>query len=564
MTQPNPSTALARVVIDELARHGVELVVLSPGSRSGALAIAAAEHERVSERVVIDERSAAFHALGRSKATGVPSAVISTSGSAPANFMPAVVEADMALTPLIVISADRPVEMRGVGANQTINQVGLFGPKVRFAADIEAPDDDTDSNDVWRSTVSSAVGAALGSKGMPGPVHLNIAFREPTVPISDDGRSQAGPYPHPIEGKSGGGPWATHDAPPAPDPQLEIPASSRGLVIAGEGAYDGDALREAATVLGWPVLATALSGLRGEDTVSSYHHLLADGVPDHLQPEIVVAIGAVGPSSRLEDLIASARFRFRVDALGRNIDPGRNATSVIHANPVQVLGRVVAGAGEGGWVHGWAKLDADARLAYDDYLSGLTEPSGAGVVTRLNHASWDVLVAASSLPIREVDAHLTRPGRVIANRGASGIDGFVSTALGVASTGPGALAVCGDLSLLHDSNGFLTDVPEDLVLVVLDNDGGGLFDSLPQAIHAPQFERLFITPHGRRLRDLAAFHEIGYAEVDDESHLAGLIDERQSDDGVHIIRVPVDRRHDLGVRQALDGIGAEVARSAEL
>ncbi len=277
-----------------------------------------------------------------------------------------------------------------------------------------------------------------------------------------------------------------------------------------------------------------------------------------------MAIGAVGPSPRLEDLIASARYRFRVDALGRNIDPGRNATSVIHADPVKVLGSVVGGSRESGWIDGWAELDADARLAMDGYLSGLTEPSGAGVASTLNHASWEVLVAASSLPIREVDAHLARPGRVIGNRGASGIDGFVSTALGVASTGPGALALCGDLSLLHDSNGLLTDSSDDLVLVVLDNDGGGLFDSLPQAIHAPQFERLFITPHGRNLSDLAALHEAGYAEVDDESGLAALIAERQSEDGVDIIRVPIDRRHDLGVRQALDAIGAEVARSTEL
>lgn len=560
MTHPNPSTALARVVVDELVNNGVDHIVISPGSRSGALAIAAAEDERVTDVVVIDERSAAFHALGRAKATGAASAVVSTSGSAPANFFPAVVEADMALTPLVVISADRPVEMRGVGANQTIDQIGLYGSKVRYAADVPAPVDRDDSNDGWRTLVSTAVGAALGSGSPPGPVHLNIAFREPTVPMPDDGRTNAVVYDHPTPGRPDGVPWVVHHIGPPPEPQLEIPPTSRGMVIAGEGAYDAEALLGAARSIGWPVIATALSGLRGRGTVASYHHLLADGVPERLTPEVVVAVGAVGPSERLEHLIASAALRFRVDPRGRTIDPGRNATRVIHADPVRVLAGVPGDRGAEGWAASWLELDHKVSAAIEGHVSALTEPSGAGVISALNAAHWDTLVAGSSLPIRDVDAHLRRVGRVLANRGASGIDGLVSTALGVASAGAGVVAVCGDLSLLHDSNGFLADPLDDLVLVVVDNNGGGLFDSLPQASHAPHFERIFITPHHRRLEHLAAFHHLGYSETEDLTELATLVADARAAGGVHMIRVPVDRKGDLAVRQALDRVGVGIAR----
>ena len=198
---------MASAIMDELFRGGVGLVVISPGSRSAALAIAAAEHPNLETRVVLDERSAAFHALGRAKSSGMPAAIVSTSGTAPTNYFPAAVEADMSLTPLIVLSADRPEELRGVGANQTIDQIRLFGDRVRFFADIEAPDSDFDGNNTWRSTVSKAVAMSLGQGDRPGPVHLNIAFREPTVPVVDDGRSRALEYPFTTEGRPGNLPW---------------------------------------------------------------------------------------------------------------------------------------------------------------------------------------------------------------------------------------------------------------------------------------------------------------------------------------------------------------------
>lgn len=564
MTQPNPSTAMATAIVDELSRHGVEFVVLSPGSRSGALAIAADSQPGIVTQVVLDERSAAFMALGRAKATGTPSAVISTSGTAVANLFPAVVEADMAMTPLVLISADRPAELRGVGANQTIDQIGIFGSKVRLSAVIEAPRADVDGNDEWRSAVSRAVMSSMGSSGPPGPVHLDVAFREPTVPVPDDGRSQSPPYAFPIAGRDGGAPWLVGEQPTPPvDHSTRIPPTARGLIVAGDGLYDRPGLLAEAERLAWPVVATALSGLRGFGTISAYHHALADGAPAGLRPDVVVAVGAIGPSQRLEGLIAGARVRLRVDAWGRQIDPYRNATAVLRADPVSLLAGVEPVGAETLWPRLWSVTDEAVRAAISDLLRVTSQPTGPGIAEALGSCDWDALVVSSSLPVRDIDAQLNRSGRVIGNRGASGIDGLVSTAFGAASAIPRTVAFTGDLSLFHDSNGFFCADGHDLVIVVADNNGGGLFDLLPQARHAPGFERLFIAPPGRETARLADLHRIAHVETDTVSALPELLAQGHSDGGVTLIRVPVDRRTDLVTRNELDAAGAEAARSVE-
>lgn len=545
MTHPNVSIALARVIIDELAVHGVDLFVISPGSRSGALAIAADEHPDVETRIVIDERSAAFHALGVARTASVPVAVLSTSGTAPANFFPAVVEADMSCVPIVVVSADRPAEMQGVGANQTIDQVEMFGTKVRAFVGIEAPPGAEDRNVEWRGTIARLVSSATGPR--PGPVHLNVRFREPTVPVTHDGRTEGEPYPFPTQRVPG-----LRIATNGDEPSLPALPGGRGLVIAGDGAYDRQELASKAATVGWPILATALSGMRGKDVVSSYHHILGDGVPPDLVPMTVVAVGAIGPSSRLEDLVAAAGTRMRIDRWGRRIDPRRNATQVLHGDVVELIGRV-DGSAAPEWKTAWCDADRRCRLRLEEALVGFPQMSGAAVANAVGNLDWGALVVASSLPIREVDAHMHRPGPVFANRGASGIDGFVSTALGVASRIPRTLSVSGDLSLLHDSNGFITDVSVDLTILVVDNEGGGLFDSLPQARHAPGYERLFVTNPNRSLEDLARFHGLSFGEATDLASLAGLASEALDRPGIDLIRVPVDRGHDLEVRAQLEG-----------
>lgn len=559
MSQPNPSTAMARALIDEMARGGVRLAVVSPGSRSAALAIAAAEHPGLETRVVIDERSAGFFALGRAKATGEPAMVISTSGTAPANYLPAVVEADMSLTPLLVLSADRPAELRGVGANQTIDQNRLYGSKVRRFHQIRAPGHG-DLNDYWRCAAADAAARARGAGGRPGPVHLNVAFREPTVAVSDDGRTLSATYPHQIEGREGGGPWLLFDLPEAPDPREPGPVDAgRPLLVLGEGAYDRDGCLSFAERSGWPVLATALSGLRGRGTVSAYHHLFAGGIPPSLRPDLTVVVGAVGPSPRLESLIGAASINIRVDRWGRRLDPERTATHVIHADPVTLLEEFAGIAADPEWAGLWQKAERLARSAIEEVITSTPHQSGASAVHALNSVPWASLVAGSSLPIREVDAHLTREGIVVANRGASGIDGFVSTARGVATAGTATVAVMGDLTLWHDQNGLLAEDRDDLVMVVLDNQGGGLFDSLPQAEHAPQYERLFVTPPHRDLEALARLHGINALTVSSGDELIDAVSSGIDAGGLRLVRVPVDRKADLETRNALDDAGARVA-----
>jgi 2-succinyl-5-enolpyruvyl-6-hydroxy-3-cyclohexene-1-carboxylate synthase len=551
--------------MDELFRGGVGLVVISPGSRSASLAIAATEHPNLETRVVLDERSAGFHALGRAKASGMPAAIVSTSGTAPTNYFPAVAEGDMSLTPLIVLSADRPQELRGVGANQTIDQVRLFGDRVRFFADIEAPDSDFDGNDAWRSTVSKAVAMSVGQGDRPGPVHLNVAFREPTVPVADDGRSRALEYPFTTEGRPGDLPWIDHALPDEESTDFELSPSARGLVIAGEGEYDRRRVLDAAVSMGWPILATAQSGLRGLDVVSTYHHILSAGIPTSLMPEVVLTIGSVGPSLRLENLVGSSiDLRIRVDRWGRHIDPSLNATEMLRANPALLLERRGPGKAPTDWTKAWSEAGRRVFSSTKEHL-GQAPISGPVVASALNQVAWETLVVASSLPIRDVDAHLDRQGLVIANRGASGIDGFVSTSAGVASIASRTLAISGDLSLLHDSNGFLADSIDDLVIIVLDNNGGGLFDALPPAKHAPSYERLFVAPHDRDIEQLARFHDVAFAVAATPEAIIAEAEERLRSGGLHLIRVPIDREADVETRRMLDEVSrAEVARALGL
>ena len=549
MTQPNPSTAQARVIVDELHRHGVDYVVISPGSRSAALAIAFEEHPGVDTRIVLDERSAAFHALGRSRATQTPVVALATSGTALANYLPSVVEADLSLVPLILISADRPPDLLHVGANQTIDQAGIFGEKVRWSCAIPPAEPDLDSNSYWRSTVSQAVARARGHGSRPGPVHINVAFREPTVPVSDDGRTRAEPYRHPIEGRPGGEPWQHHEQVRPTGAALEL--GGRGLVVTGEGDFDPKDVFEAAGRLGWPVLATATSGLRVFDVVTTYHHLLVSGVPPGLRPDLVVTVGRTGPSDRIGSLTSLPVPQVQVDRWGAWNDPRRHSSHLLQADPTQTLAGF-SPAPDDRLLRSWLEADVAMRSALDDHLAADEGPTGPAVARALEPFDGVTLIVASSMPIRDVDAHVAKTARVIANRGASGIDGFVSTALGGASATTGAVAFAGDLSFLHDATGLVADDVGDVVFVVVDNGGGGLFDLLPQAEHAPAFERLFVTPHDLDLSRVASAYNLGASVVENVADLGATIRSGLDAGGAHVVVVPVERETDLKTRRSLD------------
>ena len=558
MTQPNPSTAHARAIADELHRHGVDYAVVSPGSRSAALAIAFDEHPGIETRVILDERSASFHALGRSRATRAPVVALCTSGTALANYLPAVVEADLSLVPLILISADRPPDMLHVGANQTIDQIRIFGEKTRWFCNLPPADPSRDWNAYWRTSVSQAAARALGHGGRPGPVHLNVAFREPTVPVSDDGRTTSHPYPHSIEGRPHQARWQDHGRARLGGSPLPVFAGDRGLLVVGEGDFDPLEVKRAIDRLGWPVLGTAASGLRGTDVITTYHHLLVDGVPRSLRPKVVITVGRIGPSDRLGALTALEAPQVHIDPWGSWNDPRRHSTLLLEADPATTLDSVER-ASDGGFRETWVDADATMRSALDQRLAEIDAPTGPSVARTLSGMDFDLLVAASSMPVRDVDAHTVHTARTLANRGASGIDGFVSTALGAASAGDRTLALAGDLSLLHDAGGFVSDERGDVVFLVIDNGGGGLFDLLPQAEHAPGFERLFVTPHGLDLTSVTAAYGLGSSVVDRVDELAPSVAGLMQNGGAQVLIVPVDRETDLKHRRALDDTARQVS-----
>jgi len=568
VSYPNPSTALASIVVDELARGGVGLVVASPGSRSTALVLAASDHPGVEFNMVIDERSAAFQALGWAKATGRPAAVVTTSGTAVANLVPAVVEADSSGVSLVVVSADRPPEERGVGANQAIDQRDIFGRFVRMALELGPGEPHPDAPRWWRSTVAQVLGAARGFGGRPGPVQLNLAFREPTVAAFHDGRTEAEPYPFDHDGRLGDAPWSTTVRAAAPTPEAietiaeEIAEVERGVIVAGAvgGAPEIVGLGEH---LGWPVIATAESGLRrrGGVVVVAGHHLV-----EHADPDLILRFGDPGPSRRMLELVSRPVPQIVVGE--RWSDPGRAASMFVGASPGATAAALRASVGrrdQSGWLDWWRKADAAVLAVLAEAIDDgrLTEPGVAWVCSSLGS---DLMVVGSSMPIRDVEAFGFAVPPIVANRGASGIDGFVSTALGAARAFPRTLALAGDLSLLHDSNGFLTENPPPCAFVVIDNRGGGIFSFLPQYEHVPEasFERLFGTPHHRDLRALADLHGVEWRKVEERAELEEAVERAWEAKETVIALVETDRDENVAEHVRLNRLAAETVRAIPL
>jgi 2-succinyl-5-enolpyruvyl-6-hydroxy-3-cyclohexene-1-carboxylate synthase len=551
-----PSVALARVWVDELVRCGLTDLCLAPGSRSAPLVMAAAADGRIRLHVRIDERSAAFLALGLARGSGRPAAMVCTSGTAAANVFPAVVEADRGRVPLIVLTADRPPELRHTAANQTIDQVKLYGDVVRWFCEVGVAEDDASAVRYWRSTVCRAWSEAVGVGAAPGPVHCNVAFREPLVP--NVGTS----FSHRLDGRDGGRPWTTVARRPRLPAGADVDevadavaATPRGVLVIGDGAGDGSALLDLAAAAGWPVLAEAHTGCRrGPNAVGSVDLLLRHETFAHShRPELVLTVGRLGLSKALLGWMDDVPHVL-VDPDGAHVDPRRSVDRIVAADPQLLAGEVVTRlphtpARATTWLDDW--LAADRRVmaavaAVLDRAPGLTEPV---VARELAAAMPDgaVCTVASSMPIRDLDTFMVpRAGvRFVANRGASGIDGFVSTAVGVALAHEGpAYALAGDLSLLHDQNGLLIAHGEprpDLVIVVSNNDGGGIFSFLPQADHPDGFERVFGTPHGVDLGLVAAAARCGYRRAESRGSLRAHLDAAAADGGVQLVEVRTER-----------------------
>ncbi len=568
----NPSTALATVVVDELARHGVTDAVIAPGSRSAPFALALHADDRIRLHVRIDERSAAFVALGWAKASRRPVPVVCTSGTAAANFYPAVLEADAAHVALLVLTADRPPELRGTGANQTVDQLKLYGTAVRWFCEVGVPEPVAGANAYWRSLTSRAVGEALGALGgPPGPVHLNCALREPLVP-------EGAGFPFDLDGRPGGLPWTAVPAavrPPSPA-DVEVAAelvqgAERGLLVVGDTTAAPEPLVALAEAAGWPLFAEPLSGARaGPNAVAAYDAIVRDEAfwASHY-PDVVVVVGRVGLSKALLSRLDADVPQVLVDAAGAWRDPRRALSRVIAADPDTLAAAVVDEVVErrdSPWLAAWTAADRRVRAAQDALLDADDTPSEPRTARDLAALAppGSVLTVASSMPVRDLDAFMAprRHLRVLANRGASGIDGFCSTAIGVAAAWDGpALALAGDLSLLHDVAGLLPAAGglPDLVVVVANNDGGGIFSFLPPARH-PAFEPVFATPHGVDLATLAAGLGVGHRPLERAGDLAATVVAAGAAGGVQLVEVRTQRDANVALHQRLrEVVSAAVA-----
>ena len=477
-------------LVDEWARLGVTDAVICPGSRSTPLVVPLAR--RLRSHVRLDERSAAFFALGLAKATRRPVVICVTSGTAAAELHPAVVEAHHARVPLIVCTADRPPELHGTGASQTIEQDELFAVEARWRAAPGVPS--AGQEETWRPFAARAVAESLHGPSGPGPVHLNLAFREPLTE-------------EPSELPAPSGLETTVEEGPARVVAGE-PLEGRGVIIAGGPSYgdaDPESVLGCATRLGWPVLADPLSGCRVEGTIAAADAILRT---QPALPDVVVQLGAPWLSKALGEYVAKAAAAgsriIVVDPWRQRPDPLRVATQFVHADANTWLTATAdLGAPAGPeWLAAWRSMEELAQQALDEVLSDeLSEPAVARTLHRYAAATDAILFVSASMPIRDLEWYasaLPAPPRVVANRGANGIDGVVSTALGVGAAGTAGrtIAFLGDLAFLHDVSGLvnLPDVP--CTFVVVDNGGGGIFSFLPQAqtLRPDLFEPLFATP----------------------------------------------------------------------
>jgi 2-succinyl-5-enolpyruvyl-6-hydroxy-3-cyclohexene-1-carboxylate synthase len=553
LTPPaNASTALARTLVDELVRCGVRDVVLSPGSRSAALAFALHDaQDRLRLHTRLDERSAGFLALGIARTGRRPVAVVTTSGTAVANLHPAVLEASHAGVGLLLLTADRPARLRGSGANQTTDQVRIFGTAVRDQADLPAAhpgDPAAEHRQVvsWRALAARAAAVAAGLLGgRPGPVHLNLQFEEPLTPDAPDGWSGA------LDGRPDGAAWLEPAAPARPE-AVPLARGPRTVVVAGEDA--GPPARVLAEQAGWPLLAEPTSGSRtGRAALRTYRLLLAD---DDLASRVerVVVLGHPTLSRPVSRLLARDDVEVVV-VTGRPgwTDPGLQAH--------RVLAAVSAPDPDGtGWAEEWRSRDAEVSRRLDRLLAErgtLTPLHVAGAVSAAVPPGGLLFVGASN-PVRDLDLMVAPYAvgdrrMVLGNRGLSGIDGSVSSAVGAALGRPGStrsIALLGDVTFLHDTNGLLIGPGEarpDLTVVVVNDDGGSIFASLEQgsARHAASYDKLFGTPHGVDLASLCAATRTPHWKVGSEAELRHALASPAG--GVEVVEAVVrrDDRRDL-------------------
>ncbi|PSP31207.1 2-succinyl-5-enolpyruvyl-6-hydroxy-3-cyclohexene-1-carboxylic-acid synthase [Halobacteriales archaeon QH_10_67_22] len=574
MTAPNRAALWGETIVDELAAAGVRVACVSPGSRSTPLTVALADHPEVETFSVLDERSAAFFALGRGRRTGRPTALICTSGTAAANYHPAVVEASQSRVPMVVLTADRPAELHDSGANQTIDQADLYGDAVRYARTLPEPAPEPRRLRSLRVTVDRAVVNATGAD--PGPVHLNVPVAkplEPTVREGDVPQSLADEASLAVEGRDGPFVDATAGVPTVDEGTLADLAADlsgkRGLLVAGPTnptRIDRAAVTAFLDATGVPLLADPLSGLRFGPHVGD--HLVCGGydayvgAADWPDPDVVVRVGASPTSKPLRQYLRDADARqVVVDPAGDWPEAEFTATDYLAAAPSSVLRGLADHLGSLGATD-WRDRFRVGERTHWDLASGAHDEQffeGSVLATALSAAPDPATVFVSnSMPVRDCD-RFARPREadltVLGNRGASGIDGILSSGLGAGSaTDDPLVVVTGDLAFYHDMNGLLSvgRCGVDATVVLVNNDGGGIFHKLPIESFDPPFTDQFKTPHGLDFSPTGDLYGLDYARVDDPSAFETRYRESLGSDGTQVLEVTVDAERSHRLRDQLE------------
>ncbi|MFT3781202.1 MAG: 2-succinyl-5-enolpyruvyl-6-hydroxy-3-cyclohexene-1-carboxylic-acid synthase [Nibricoccus sp.] len=573
----NTNTLWCSVMVETLVRCGVVQAVISPGSRSTAITIALANNKAVETIPVLDERSAAFFALGLSRQHHRPTLLVCTSGTAGANYYPAVIEAQESGVPLIVITADRPPEMRECSSGQTIDQHKLFGGHVNWSHELAVPEPRVELLAYLRQTVAHAVERAFLPE--PGPVHLNAPFRDPLAPVADDGA--AAKLTEVVAE-----PFFSHLAPPS-IPKLSaslpiLPNEGRGVIIAGPSQPSNIAQYAGVVELlshntGWPVLAESLSPLRthaahGQPFVFTYDILARNkALIQKLKPDFILSLGGWPISKSLREWIAALDVPvWIVSERTKNLDALHNRARSFRADVEVIATTLPTRPTEASYSAKWTGADACIR----DFIAGrmrethwLFEGKAAWLLSQ-NLPPETPLFVANSMPVRDLEyfwAPTDRGHSIFFNRGANGIDGTLSTAVGIAHGNHPAVLLTGDLALLHDTNGFLLNqkLRGSLTIVLINNHGGGIFEHLPVARFDPPFEDYFATPQEADFGKLASAYGIEHQLVRDWEQFVWLISSLP-ERGLRVLELRTDRKRDATFRkQFLAEAAAKAGESSE-
>ena len=571
----NTNTLWASILAETLKRLGLTTAVICPGSRSTPLTVAFAQHSGIEAIPILDERSAAFFALGIAKKSGFPVVLICTSGTAGANFYPAVIEAKESRVPLLIFTADRPPELRDCHSGQTINQVKLYGDYPNWQTELALPVGEMEILVYLRQTIVQAVRQTLFP--VNGPVHLNIPFRDPLAPIEERIKTfyKTSLHFNSEEFFSAITPHNPNFVPQTYQPVFLIPESNQGIIIAG-GAQPlkakeyCQAIAYLAQYLGFPVLAEGLSPLRNYADInpyliSTYNLILRnEKLANKLTPEFVIQFGQFPTSKILRNWLTNTKAKhFIIDPSGENFDPLHNKTIHLNLHPEQLIDpylkeyfkRDRSNNLPSPYLNLWLKAETQVKEVINQKMSDteeLFEGKVAWLLPKTLPAQTPVFVA-NSMPVRDVEYFWfpnNRHLQTFFNRGANGIDGTLSTALGIAHHNQSSILLTGDLALLHDTNGFLQRDKffGHLTIILINNNGGGIFHMLPIANYEPPFEEFFATPQNINFSQFCATYNIDHQIVNSWPELKSLLNPLPKT-GIRVLELPTSRHKDSDLRK---------------